>query len=115
MISLLTSEKSSVWLARGLTVETAEAIRRLGLPGIRLVQRPQRYYPQGSLAAHVLGIAGTDNQGLEGIEYFYDEILRGIPGQQVTERDAARRSRPGGETQSVPPQPSRSGASPSIR
>jgi stage V sporulation protein D (sporulation-specific penicillin-binding protein) len=105
LISLLTSEKSSVWLARGLTVETAEAIRRLGLPGIRLVQRPQRYYPQGSLAAHVLGIAGTDNQGLEGIEYFYDEILRGIPGQQATERDAAQRSIPGGETKVVPPQP----------
>ena len=92
------------WLV-ALTVETAEAIRKLGLPGIRIVQRPQRYYPQGSLAAHVVGIAGTDNQGLEGIEYFYEEILRGRPGQQATERDAAQRSIPGGETQFVPPEP----------
>jgi stage V sporulation protein D (sporulation-specific penicillin-binding protein) len=102
---LLSSKSTSVWLARGLTVETAEAIRKLGLPGIRIVQRPQRYYPQGSLAAHVVGIAGTDNQGLEGIEYFYEEILRGRPGQQATERDAAQRSIPGGETQFVPPEP----------
>lgn len=105
LVSLLTSDKTSVWIARGLTVEVAEAIRSLGLPGIRLVQRPQRYYPQGSLAAHVIGIAGADNQGLEGIEYFYDEILSGIPGQQAMERDAAQRSIPGGETQFVPPQP----------
>ena len=102
---LLSSKSTSVWLARGLTVETAEAIRKLGLPGIRIVQRPQRYYPQGSLAAHVVGIAGTDNLGLEGIEYFYGEILRGRPGQQATERDAAQRSIPGGETQFVPPEP----------
>ncbi len=105
LLRLLTSNKTSVWLARGLTVETAQAVRALGLPGIRIVQRPQRYYPQGSLAAHVVGIAGADNQGLEGIEYFYDEILRGVPGQQYTERDAAQRNIPGGETRFVPPQP----------
>ncbi|NLJ80215.1 MAG: hypothetical protein GX335_04225 [Firmicutes bacterium] len=61
--------QSSVWLERGLTPETARAIRSLELPGIRFTKRPQRRYPQGSLAAHVLGIAGIDNQGLEGIEY----------------------------------------------
>ncbi|HHT42590.1 MAG TPA: PASTA domain-containing protein [Firmicutes bacterium] len=104
LTALLTSGKSSVWLARGLTVETAEAIRSLALPGIKIVQRPQRYYPQGSLAAHVVGIAGADNQGLEGIEYFYDETLRGTPGQHATERDAAQRSIPGGETEFIPPQ-----------
>lgn len=104
LVRLLQSKSTSVWLARGLTVETAEAIRSLRLPGIRLVQRPQRYYPQGSLAAHVIGIAGSDNQGLEGIEYFYDEVLAGVPGQQATERDASQRSIPGGETRFIPPQ-----------
>lgn len=95
---------TSVWLARGLSLEAAESIRLLGLPGIRVVKRPQRYYPQGSLAAHVLGIAGSDNQGLEGIEYYYDEILRGVPGQQATERDASQRNIPGGSSEFVPPQ-----------
>ena len=94
---------TSVWLARGLSVETSGALRQLGLPGIRVVQRPQRYYPQGSLASHVIGIAGSDNQGLEGIEYYYDEILKGIPGRQAIERDATQRSIPGGESEFLPP------------
>lgn len=101
---ILGSESAtSVWLARGLSVETAEAIRKLGLPGIRVIKRPQRYYPQGSLAAHVVGIAGSDNQGLEGIEYYYDEVLRGVPGRQAIEQDATQRNIPGGDSEFVPP------------
>ena len=100
---LNTQSTTSVWLARGLSVETAEAIRRLGLPGIRVTKRPQRYYPQGSLAAHVIGIAGSDNQGLEGIEYYYDETLKGTPGQLAVEKDATQRSIPGGDSEFVPP------------
>ena len=98
------AKSSSVWLARGLTLEAADAIRDLRLPGIRLVKRPQRYYPQGSLAAHVLGIAGADNQGLEGIEYYYEEILRGVQGKQYTERDASQAAIPGGAVDFIPPQ-----------
>ncbi len=56
------------------------------------------------MAAHVLGIAGSDNQGLEGIEYYYDAILRGIPGRLTAERDASQRSIPGGTLQSIPAQ-----------
>ena len=104
LIRILGSRSStSVWLARGLTVETSDAIRQLQLPGIRVVQRPQRYYPQGSLASHVVGIAGSDNQGLEGIEYYYDEILKGIPGRLAIERDATQRSIPGGDSEFLPP------------
>lgn len=100
---LQNATSASIWLARGLNVEASNAIRQLGLPGIRVTQRPQRYYPQGSLAAHVVGIAGSDNQGLEGIEYYYDEILRGTPGRQAIERDATQRSIPGGESEFIPP------------
>lgn len=51
-----------------------------------MITRPQRFYPQGSLAAHVLGIAGIDNQGLEGLEYHYDEYLSGTPGTMQVEK-----------------------------
>ena len=91
----------SVWLARA---ECEAAIRQLGLPGIRVVKRPQRYYPQGSLAAHVVGIAGSDNQGLEGIEYYYDKILRGTPGRYAVERDATQKNIPGGASEFTPPE-----------
>ena len=102
--TLDSGSSTSVWLARGLSVEAAEAIRQLRMPGIRVVKRPQRYYPQGSLAAHVVGIAGSDNQGLEGIEYYYDKILRGIPGQYAVERDATQKNIPGGASEFTPPE-----------
>mgnify|MGYP005838723099 CR=1 FL=1 len=100
----LRQPQAAVWLARRLDPETARAIRRLALPGIGLVERPQRVYPAGTLAAHVLGITGIDNQGLEGIELFYDEYLRGVPGRVEAERDAAGREIPGGLNRYLPAQ-----------
>lgn len=100
---LRTEGQQSVWLARKLEPETAAAIRQLKLPGIYLVQRPQRYYPNGTLAAHILGITGIDNQGLEGLEYYYDEYLRGTPGLLSAEKDAASRIIPGGDEVYQPP------------
>ena len=100
----LTKKQATVWLARKLDTETARAVRSLDLPGIGLVERPQRYYPHGELAAQVLGIAGIDNQGLEGLEFFYDEYLRGTPGRVVMERDATGRQIPDGIKRFVPPE-----------
>ncbi len=100
---LRSETSSSVWLARKLTPEQARAVRDLKLPGIYLVERPQRYYPNGTLAAHVLGITGIDNQGLEGLEYYYDEYLRGTPGRLAAEADAAARLIPGGDAAFQPP------------
>ena len=100
----LSKRQATVWLARKLDTDTARAIRALDLPGIGLVERPQRYYPHGTLAAHVLGIAGIDNQGLEGLEVFYDEYLRGQQGRVVMERDATGREIPAGIRRFVPPE-----------
>ena len=47
-----------------------------------------RYYPYGEFAAHLIGFTGSDNQGLFGIESYYDAILTGTDGQYVTARDA---------------------------
>ena len=47
-----------------------------------------RYYPGGTLAAHVLGFTGSDNQGLYGIEYYYDKTLRGTDGYYLYAKDA---------------------------
>lgn len=100
---LASNTSQSVWLERKLSPDKAQAIRELKLPGIYLVQRPQRYYPNGSLAAHVLGITGVDNQGLEGLEYFYDEYLKGTPGRLAAESDATSRIIPGGDESYLPP------------
>ena len=66
-----------VYVKRQIDEEASHRLRDLNLPGIYLTQDSKRYYPKGKLAAHVLGIAGVDNQGLEGIEYVYDQELRG--------------------------------------
>ena len=47
-----------------------------------------RFYPEGTLAAHVLGFTGSDNQGLYGLEYYYDDILSGTDGYYVYAKDA---------------------------
>ncbi len=47
-----------------------------------------RYYPEGSFLAHALGFTGSDNQGLYGLEYYYDDVLRGTDGYYVYAKDA---------------------------
>ncbi|MFA5561089.1 MAG: penicillin-binding transpeptidase domain-containing protein [Eubacteriales bacterium] len=53
-----------------------------------------RYYPYGSLAAHVLGFTGSDNQGLYGLELFYDDILAGTDGYYLYAKDATGNEMP---------------------
>ena len=55
---------------------------------VGLDEANKRYYPNGSLASVVLGFVGDDNQGLEGIEYQYDSLLKGVPGKVVSSKNA---------------------------
>lgn len=100
----LTRTQAVVWLKLKVDPETARQVRLLDLPGIGITDRPQRFYPYGRLAAHVLGFAGVDNQGLEGLEAYYDRYLRGNPGMIMRERDARGRSIPGGQERRLAPQ-----------
>lgn len=58
--------------------------------GINIDEDTKRYYPYENLASSLLGFCGTDNQGLEGIEAWWDSILTGTPGKIVTSQDAVR-------------------------
>ena len=71
----LTSDKSFVWVQRKVDQPRAEAIRRLELKGVDFLPESKRYYPMRTLAAQVLGYVGTDNHGLAGLEYLYDETV----------------------------------------
>lgn len=55
---------------------------------IQLLDDYKRYYPKNSLASSVIGFTGSDDQGLEGIEYEYDSYLSGTPGRIVTAQNA---------------------------
>lgn len=63
-----------------ISVELAKEVASKKFKGIYIVADTVRYYPYGSLLSHVLGIVGIDNQGLSGIEYQYDEFLKGDKG-----------------------------------
>ena len=65
---------------RQLDYETAEAIDALKLDGVYLVKESKRYYPYGDLLSHVLGYVGIDNQGLSGLELYYNDYLTGEDG-----------------------------------
>lgn len=65
---------------RGLDFEIAEAIDNLGYDGVYLLKESKRYYPYETVLSHVLGYVGIDNQGLSGVELYYDEYLTGADG-----------------------------------
>lgn len=96
------SHSASEWVKKRVPLEEAREIRRLDLPGVGIVENPQRFYPNGKLASHLLGIAGIDNQGLEGIEYQYDRNLRGVAGRVLAEQDAGGQEIPEGIRRYVP-------------
>ena len=68
--------------------ETGDAIRRAGLFGVKVDEDYKRYYPFGTLASHVLGFTGGDNQGIIGLEVEYEEALKGTRGKILTTTDA---------------------------
>lgn len=92
------------FVARKLEFDKAQKIKELKLPGIIVVPENRRYYPNGMLAAHVLGFAGIDNQGLEGLEAMYDKELTGIRGKIVREFDALGHEIPQATHRYLPPQ-----------
>jgi cell division protein FtsI (penicillin-binding protein 3) len=89
--TLLTADKTFVWLQRQLEPRQAEAISDLGLKGIGMFPESRRYYPRQELAAHVLGMVGFDDRGLEGVEHLYDDLLGGKPQFVVAQQDALGR------------------------
>lgn len=101
----LTQNVGFVWLKRRIDYESAQKLKDLKLNGVKLVEENKRFYRQGSLAAHVLGFAGDDNQGLIGIESVYDQELRGSPGRIVIEKDAVGRDIPEALHKFIPPVP----------
>ena len=65
---------------RKISHEKAKEIRALGLDGVYIGEDSKRYYPYGSYLSHVLGFTGVDNQGLMGLELYYDKELSGERG-----------------------------------
>jgi len=88
----LRQDKSFVWLARKVEPEQGQRLEQLSLDGIGVVMEGRRFYPKGPLLAHVLGFAGMDGQGLEGLERRYESQLHGEKRVTILQRDALGRT-----------------------
>lgn len=58
--------------------------------GINIDEDTKRYYPYNNLASNLIGFCGTDNQGLEGLEAKWDNVLTGTPGKIISSQDAVQ-------------------------
>jgi cell division protein FtsI (penicillin-binding protein 3) len=83
-----TEGRRFLWIARRLDAEQGDKIMALNLPGLESRKEPKRYYPNGSLAAHVLGFVGLDGKGLAGLEQSYNTKVAGEAGKLFLEKDA---------------------------
>ena len=76
ILSALKGERSFAWLGRDLSRDKAVKIADLNLKGVYRINQVQRFYPGNQLGAHVIGFL-KDEQGLAGVEFYYDSVLRG--------------------------------------
>lgn len=72
--SKLGSRRGFVWVKRGVTPKERAEVFRLGLPGVGFLPEHKRVYPNGPIAAHVLGFTNVDNIGIAGIEKYIDAL-----------------------------------------
>ena len=77
IIKILNRRIQFAWIKRRVTGQAAKNVEKQGIAGVVIVKQPVRYYPNGTLLAHVLGFVGIDDNGLSGIEYKYNKFLKG--------------------------------------
>jgi stage V sporulation protein D (sporulation-specific penicillin-binding protein) len=102
----ITVREMNRWITpwgRKISEEQAREIQGLRLPGIVVTEDSKRHYPFGTMAAHVLGFTGADNQGLAGLELVYDEKLKGTRGYVSFGATAGGKRLPGAEETFTPP------------
>lgn len=99
----LNRDTGFVYIARKVDMARARALEELDLTGIGFIEDSRRSYPSGELACQTLGFVGVDDQGLSGLELFYDDLLAGEPGTLLAERDPYGRVIPGGVMHEVDP------------
>ena len=84
--------KGFVYVARKADPAKAALLQSKDIAGLGFYPEELRTYPQGAVASHVLGFAGTDNHGLDGLERSLDKTLSGRPGSETIIKDPAGRA-----------------------
>lgn len=81
------SSKEFLYIKRRLSPADADRVLSLNISGVYGQQEYQRFYPQGEVAAHLVGFSNVDDVGQEGLELTYDDWLRGVPGRRQVIKD----------------------------
>ncbi len=85
------ADRQFVYLRRQMSPEAAQAVLDLEIPGVNEQREYRRYYPSGSITAHVLGFTNIDGKGLAGLELAYNQWLSGKAGAKKVIRDGTGR------------------------
>ena len=80
-------DREFLYLERHMPPEQAAHVKALGIPGVNLLREYRRYYPAGEVAGHVVGFTNLDDQGQEGLELAYDQLLNGEDGAKRVIQD----------------------------
>ncbi|MDD5614062.1 MAG: penicillin-binding transpeptidase domain-containing protein [Candidatus Omnitrophica bacterium] len=85
LLERLNRNRLFVWLLRGLDYDSASAyLNSIKLNGVSIKVERKRVYPHNDLAAQVLGAVDIDNNGISGVEIYYEELLKSTPGYKLT-------------------------------
>jgi len=88
ILARLSANNRFNWIERKVSLEDTQRIRDMKLGGIGFLPEIKRFYPEGSLASHIIGFVGVDNNGLEGVEKSYDKYLSAVSERVSVIRDA---------------------------
>lgn len=92
----LQKDSPFVYIARKVDLERAGALEDLGIEGLGFQESSRRVYPSNELACQVLGFVGVDDEGLDGLEKYYNDLLAGTPGKLIAEKGSRGVPIPGG-------------------
>jgi cell division protein FtsI (penicillin-binding protein 3) len=88
---LFTRNQPFVWVKRHVPENIVKKLEAMKISGMGLIREPHRFYPKGELVSHIVGFAGIDSQGLEGVELQYESYLKGERNLVRYQRDALGR------------------------
>ena len=91
IVKALQEDTAFVWLNRMMDADKSKGVQQVikdnNIAGLNFVEESKRYYPNGVLAAQVLGFVGTDDKGLDGLEMVLDDELKGGVQQEIVATD----------------------------
>ena len=91
LVDKVSLDKKFVWIKRKISPAEADALKALKIRGLAFEKDVVRFYPDRTLAAQVIGFTGSDSKGLEGLEFEYNDVLKGKQSRFTITKDAAGR------------------------